>query len=75
MKTSDGSTRPVTRLAPAKPGLDYSTCGGENAGDFINDSIYIGSRISGAASVDASKRPKSHDVFLRVDKTGKPLYA
>jgi integrase len=59
---------------PTKFGPGYRTWSGEDAKDFIYLSIYTGLRISDVATFDTAKRLKGNDVFLRMHKTGKPLY-
>jgi integrase len=57
-----------------KPGPGYRTWDGDDARDFIDVSIYTGFRISDVATFDTSKRLNGNDVFVRMHKTGKPLY-
>jgi integrase len=59
---------------PTNPGPGYRNWGGEDAQDFIFLSVYTGLRISDVALFDTSKWLKGNDVFLRMHKTGKPLY-
>ena len=59
---------------PTGPGPGYRTWGGDDVRDFIDLSIYTGLRISDVATFDASQRLRGNDVFLRMHKTGKPLY-
>jgi integrase len=59
---------------PTKAGPGYRNWGGEDAKDFIYLSVYTGLRISDVATFDISKRLQGNDVFLRMHKTGKPLY-
>jgi integrase len=61
--------RDQTKLGPG-----YRTWAGEDAKDFIYLSVYTGLRISDVATFDISKRLKGNDVFLRMHKTGKPLF-
>ena len=61
------------QIGPA-PGPPRRTWGGEDAKDFIFLSIYTGLRISDVATFDITKRLRGNDVFLRMHKTGKPLY-
>ncbi len=59
---------------PTKPGAGYRDWGGEDVKDFIYLSIYTGLRISDVALFDVSKRLNGNDVYLRMHKTGKPLF-
>ncbi len=59
---------------PTKSGPGYRTWGGENAKDFIFFSVYTGLRISDVVTFDITKKLERNDVFLRMHKTGKPLF-
>jgi integrase len=59
---------------PTGPGPGYRTWGGDDVRDFVDLSIYTGLRISDVATFDISRRLQGNDVFLRMHKTGKPLY-
>ena len=61
-------------LPQLNPGPGYRTWDGQDAKDFINLSIYTGLRISDICLFDVSKRLEGNDVYLRMHKTGKPLY-
>lgn len=61
-------------LPQLNPGPGFRTWDGQDTKDFINLSIYTGLRISDICLFDISKRLKGNDVFLRMHKTGKPLY-
>jgi integrase len=58
----------------SNPGPGYRNWDGDDARDFIDVSIYTGLRISDVATFDTSKRLNGNDVFVRMHKTGKPLY-
>jgi integrase len=61
-------------LPQLNPGPGFRTWDGQDAKDFINLSIYTGLRISDICLFDVSKRLDGNDVYLRMHKTGKPLY-
>jgi len=63
-----------TILPQPNPGPGYRTWDGQDAKDFINLSIYTGLRISDICLFDVCKRLDGNNVFLRMHKTGKPLY-